>query len=113
MISEDNIDFLRERDARYIIGTPKSQLKTFEHELLDESNWAEVQPGVEVKLVEHPDGGACEQYVLCRSSARREKEAAILDLQRQRLLAKLEQTDAALRRRPARDPGKIERRIGR
>jgi transposase len=113
MVSEENIDFLREREAQYLVGTPKSQLKKFESELLEESDWTQVQAGVEVKLVEHPDGQGNEQYVLCRSSARRQKEAAMLELQRQRLLAKLERTDASLRKRSARDPGKIERRVGR
>jgi hypothetical protein len=113
MVSEENIDFLRERGARYIIGTPKSQLKAFEAKLLEESDWHEVQSGVEVKLVAHPDGPPDEQYVLCRSSARREKELAMLERQRVRLRAQLEKTDASLQRRPAKDAGKIERRIGR
>ena len=30
MMSEENIDFLRERSARYMVGTPKSHLKRFE-----------------------------------------------------------------------------------
>ena len=60
MISEDNIDFLRSREARYIVGTPKSQLKQFEPQLLEKENWAQVQDGVEVKLVPHPDGGCDE-----------------------------------------------------
>ncbi len=51
--------------------------------------------------------------MLCRSSDRREKEAAILEQQRQRLLARLQKTDASLRKRPVQDAGKIERRIGR
>ena len=68
MVSEDNLDFLRERQARYIVGTPKQHMRRFEAQLLDQSDWAEVQPGVEVKLVEHPDGDGREQYVLCRSS---------------------------------------------
>lgn len=51
--------------------------------------------------------------MLCRSSARREKELAMLERQRQRLRAQLDQTHATLQRRPAKDPGKIERRIGR
>jgi hypothetical protein len=78
MVSEENIEFLRERGARYLVGTPRSQLRTFEAALLDKADWAEVQPGVEVKLVAHPDGAEGEQYVLCRSSARREKELAML-----------------------------------
>src|SRR6185312_17505118 len=103
MVSEDNIEFLRERGARYLVGTPKSQLKAFEAQLLDDQEWTEVQPGVEVKLVAHPDGGAGEQYVLCRSSARREKEIAMLERQRQRLRAQLDKTHATLQRRPAKD----------
>jgi len=113
MISEENIDFLRERQARYLVGTPKSQLKKFEAQLLEDKDWAEVQDGVEVKLVAHPDGAGAEQYVLCRSSARRKKEAAMIELARQRLRAQLDKTHASLQRRPARDAGKIERRIGR
>jgi transposase len=113
MISEENLDFLRARDARYLVGTPKSQLKKFQTQLLDQEHWSEVQPGVEVKLVAHPDGGPGEQYILCRSSARRQKEAAMIELARQRLRAQLDKTHAALQRRPAKDPGPVERRIGR
>jgi transposase len=113
MVSEENIDFLRERGARYIVGTPKTQLKAFEAKLLEQEDWKEVEPGVEVKLVAHPDGSPEEQYVLCRSSARREKELAMLEGQRLRLRAQLDKTHASLVRRPAKEPGKIERRIGR
>src|SRR4029077_9342581 len=73
---------------------------------------SQVQPGGEVKLVAHPDGKGREQYILCRSLARQQKEAAMLELKRQRLLAKLQQTDVSLRKRPCKDPGQIERRIG-
>ena len=113
MISEENLDFLRAREARYLVGTPKSQLKAFQSQLLDKEQWSEVQPGVEVKLVAHPDGGPGEQYILCRSSARRQKEAAMIELARQRLRAQLDKTHASLQRRPAKDPGPVERRIGR
>ncbi len=113
MISEENIDFLRERQACYLVGTPKSQLKAFQAQLLEQDHWAQVQEGVEVKLVAHPDGDADEQYVLCRSSARRQKEVAMMELARKRLRAQLDKTDASLRQRAARDAGLIERRIGR
>jgi len=113
MISEENIDFLRTRQAYYLVGTPKSRLKKFQAHLLEQENWAQVQAGVEVKLVPHPDGGTDEQYVLCRSNARREKEVAMLELARQRLRAQLDKTHASLQKRPARDAGLIERRIGR
>lgn len=113
MVSEDNVDFLRAREARYLVGTPKKQLKTFEKQLLEKEHWKEVQAGLEVKLVPHPDGLGREQYVLCRSVARQEKEKAMLELQRQRLRAKLDQTARGLQRRPAKDPAAVERRIGR
>jgi len=113
MISEENLDFLRQRDARYLVGTPKRQLKKFQAQLLDQKDWAQVQAGVEVKRVAHPDGGPGEQYILCRSSARRQKEAAMIELARQRLRAQLDKTHASLQRRPVKDPGPIERRIGR
>lgn len=113
MISEDNIDFLRSRAARYLVGTPKSQRKAFEAQLLEKEHWAKVQAGVEVKLVAHPDGGTDEQFVLCRSSARRDKEVAMLELARKRLRAQLDKAHASLQKRPARDAGVIERRIGR
>jgi transposase len=113
MISEENLNFLRARDARYIVGTPKRQLKQFQAQLLEEQDWTLVQAGVEAKLVAHPDGGVGEQYVLCRSVARRQKEAAMIELARQRLRAQLDKTHASLQRRPAPDVGVIERRIGR
>jgi len=113
MISEENIDFLRERKARYIVGTPKSRLKAFEAQLLDKEHWAQVQEGVEVKLVAHPDEGTDEQYVLCRSRARRQKEAAMIELARKRLRTQLDKTHAYLQKRAVRDAGLIERRIGR
>jgi transposase len=51
--------------------------------------------------------------VLCRSKARRQKEEAMIELARQRLRARLDQTHASLQRRPAKDPGPVERRLGR
>jgi hypothetical protein len=33
MVSEENIEFLRAKGARYIVGKPKSQLPQFEKEL--------------------------------------------------------------------------------
>ena len=113
MISEENIDFLRERDARYLVGAPKSQLKRFQAQLLDGQDWLEAQPGVEVKLAAHPDVDPAEQYILCRSSARRQKEAAMIELARQRLRVQLDKTHASLQRHPVKDSGPIERRIGR
>ena len=112
MISEENLDYLRQKQALYIVGTPKGRLKLFERQLLEKENWHEVEQGVEVKILEHPDEGSCERYVLCRSRSRHEKEAAMLRGQRERLRKQLEQIDISLRKKPASRPDLIERRIG-
>ena len=112
MVSEENIDFLRERGAQYLVGTPKAQLRRFEAALLEEQNWQQVRPDVDVKLLPHPDGLGREQFVLCRSQARREKEKAMLARQEQRLWQKLLEMDQSLQKRPA-PAGRIERRVGR
>jgi len=112
LVSEENLAYLRERQALYLVGTPKGRLRQFEREVLERRDWREVEPGVEVKLIEHPDGRGEERYVLCRSVARREKEAAMLCGQRERLRARLLEIDASLRKRPQ-PPELVERRIGR
>lgn len=112
MVSEENLEYLREKHALYIVGTPKSRLRKFERELLLQTDWQQVEHGVEVKLIDHPDGQGQEHYVLCRSAARHEKEAAMLRRQLQRLRFKLDEIDASLRKRPGK-PEKVERRIGR
>jgi transposase len=113
MVSEQNIAFLRKRKARYLVGTPKSQLRDFENQLLEREGWQEVQDGLEARLLPHPDGEGHEQYVLCRSSARAEKERAMLTRQSERLCEELGKIDAALRRQPEPDLEKLGRRIGR
>lgn len=113
MVSEANIDFLRRRGARYIVGTPKSQLRAYHTQLAEIENWVEVESGVEACLVDHPDGEGNERFVLCRSGARAEKERAMLDKQMERLTEELAKMDRSLQCKSQRDWGKIERRIGR
>jgi len=74
LVSEENLQMLRARDGRYIVGTPKATLRRFEQYLL-EQDWTEVQPGVEVKRV----AGDSDQeiFVLARSRDRRAKEQAM------------------------------------
>src|SRR3990172_8734494 len=75
MVSEENIESLQSCGARYLVGTPKSMLRKFEHELIDK-DWQEVQPGVEVKLCPAPDGTE-ESFVLCRSEGRKDKGTSL------------------------------------
>jgi transposase len=113
MVSEGNLAFLRARKASYIVGTPKAQLRQFEAQLLEGKDWQQVRADVEVKLVPHPDGQGREQFVLCRSAARREKEKAMLERQAERLFAQLVTLDASLRKKPNANLGAVGRRLGR
>ena len=74
MVSEDNLKFLRAGGRRYIVGTPKSQLKRFEKELLVD-DWERIRDGLEVKRCPSPDGR--ESFILCRSAERTIKEKQI------------------------------------
>jgi len=110
IVSEENLAALRRRGGQYLVGTPRSKLKQFEAELLA-GGWDRVRDDVEVKRVAMPGGE--ETYVLCRTTARREKEKAI----RRRFSARMEKALSQLAQRVAsgklKDRGKIERRLGR
>lgn len=111
MVSEENLEFMRMTNARYLVGTPKALLKKFEQELLTK-DWHEVAPGVEVSLVQSPEDTE-ETFVLCRSLGRKEKENAILN----RFVTRLEEKLTKLAEQAAtgriKDKQKIERQIGR
>lgn len=94
IVSEENLDFLRECGAKYIVGTPRAVLKKFEKEL-DQRDWVAVEFGVEVKIVKHPEHGE-EKFILCRSEGRKEKERAMLERQVQRFDEKLQETKTAI-----------------
>jgi transposase len=111
MVSEENLQFMRDRQGRYIVGTSKSMLPSFEQALL-EKGWAEVEAGVEVKLCPGPDGQ--ETFILCRSAARREKEKAMHERFEKRIeesLITLAARLAKAKRKP--DRSQVERQIGR
>jgi transposase len=75
MVSAANVEFFKEGNRRYIMGTHKTLLRRYEKQLIA-SDWNTVHDGLEVKLCTDPDGGA-ETFILCRSTARREKEKAM------------------------------------
>ena len=75
MISEENIEFLKDGKRRYIVGTPKGMLKKFEQPLLD-GDWHAIRDGLEVKRCVSPDDDA-ETFILCRSRDRGEKEKSL------------------------------------
>jgi len=110
IISEENLASLRKRGGQYLVGTPRSKLRRVERELL-EGGWVRVRDEVEAQLVPMPTG--TETYVLCHSTARREKEQAI----RRRFSARMERALKHLAQRvekgQLKDRQKIERRLGR
>jgi len=112
MASAANLAWLRQTGRRYIIGAPKSELKTFGAELARPDGWRTVQDGVEVKLARHPETG--ETAILCRSADRRSKEKAMHDKFSRRITAALERLAARIARSKKRlDPAPVNRQIGR
>ena len=111
MVSEENLEYMREVGARYVVGTHKAMLKKFERQFL-EQDWEEVHPGVDVKLCHSPEG-TDEIFVLCRSCGRKEKENAILSRFVTRLETKLDNLARQAEAGKVRDRQKVERRIGR
>lgn len=111
MVSEENLDWMRSRGATYLVGTPKSQLRSYQAALLDHKEWQRIRNGLEVKLVVGPTGE--EKFILCRSQDRAAKEKAMLDRQLERLRAELCKLDAALRQHSNKDLEAVGRRIGR
>ena len=109
MVSKDNMTFLGAEGRRYIVGTPRSQLKQFERKLL-ERDWQKIREGLEVKLCPSPNGE--EVYILCRSADRREKEKAMHARFEQRIAAGLEKLAAECERKKV-AVGLAERRVGR
>ena len=108
MICEENLVFLREGGRKYIVGTPKRMLRTFERELLSE-DWESIREGLEVKLVPSPDGA--ETFILCRSADRREKEKAMHERFAHRIEEGLKQLEASCKKRKCK-PVTIAKRLG-
>jgi hypothetical protein len=96
MVSEDNIEFLKQSGRQYILGTPRGMLRRFERELLAEG-WQSIRNGLEVKLCAAPDGD--ETFILCRSADRREKEKAMHDRFEKRIEEGLEKIEEACTKR--------------
>jgi len=104
MARAENIAWLRETGRRYVLGTPKAELRKWAPAPADKTQWREIREGIEVKLCGAPDGGA-ETFILVRSRERVEKEKAM----HQRFSARIEQGLAKLRRRIAKSPKRLNR----
>ena len=128
MVSEKNLEFLRQGKRRYLVGTPKAMLKKYEQDLLS-GDWHTIREGIEVQLLpippdeddETPADGAApddtakqphEIFILCRSRDRVKKDEGIL----RRFEQKIEERLRAMATRcekQCRDVQKVEREVGR
>ena len=112
MVSAQNIAWLNETGRRYVIGTPRSELKRWARQLADRTDWRRIREDVEVKICRGPEGN--ETFLLCRSAARVEKERAMHERFSKRIEAGLEQMARRIAKAKRRlDPGVLERQIGR
>jgi transposase len=109
IVSEENLAAIRKRGGHYLTGTPRSQMKKFEAELLKE-DWTRVRPEVEVKKVAIPQGE--ETYILCRTSGRKEKEKAIRSRFSNSMETALKGLEKAILTGRLKDRNKMERRLG-
>jgi transposase len=75
MVSAENIAWLNDTGRRYVIGTPRSELRRWAKQLADKTDWRRIREDVEVKICRGPEGN--ETFLLCRSASRIEKERAM------------------------------------
>src|SRR6202171_462168 len=109
IVSEENLAAIRKRGGQYLTGTPRSQMKQFEAELLKQ-DWTQVRPEVEVKKVAISAGE--ETYILCRTTGRKEKEKAIRSRFSNSMEKALQGLEKAIAAGRLKDRNKMERRLG-
>jgi transposase len=72
IVSEANLENLRQRGGQYVVGTPRHQLEAYAQELL-QGTWSQINDSVQVQLIAQEQ----ETYVLARSVQRAKKEEAM------------------------------------
>jgi transposase len=112
MVNAENIAWLNATARRYVIGTPRTELRRFAKEIAEKTDWRQIREDIEVKVCRGPDG--TETFLLCRSASRSEKEKAI----HERFSKRIEEGLNSLGRRIEKsqsplDRGELERQIGR
>jgi transposase len=113
IVSEQNLEKLRQRGALYVVGTPKSRLKSYEqprHRMSGlAGEWQTVAEAVQVQLI--AEGG--ETYVLARSQSRAQKEQAMRAWVIRGLMRDLVRLRRAIRLGQLVDGVKVAHRLGR
>jgi transposase len=108
VVSETNLQKLRENGAQYVVGTPRSRLKQYETALLT-GTWQKISKEVQVQLL--PEGN--ETFVLARSADRAKKEEAMRRRQVRGLMRDLVRLRRGIRHGTLKDEAKILMRVGR
>jgi len=108
LVSEANLQRLRERGGQYVVGTPRHQLKAYERALLA-GDWQQIRDAVQVQLIPAEQ----ETYVLARSADRAKKEAAMRWRQIRGLMRDLVKLRRSIRQGTLVDPDKVLMRLGR
>jgi transposase len=109
VVSEENLEKLRERNGTYVVGTPRSRLKEFEAELLGQ-DWRKVRGQVDVKLRSGKDG---DTYIIARSTKRRAKENAMRRNNMRELYDSLKKTASSIKKGLLRNYDVLVKRLGR
>jgi transposase len=112
MVSQQNIAWLNDTGRRYVIGTPKAELKRFAKQIEERADWRHIRDDVEVKICHGPEGK--ETFLLCRSASRVDKERAMHERFKQRIEAALQSLERRIQKstKPL-ERAAIERQIGR
>ena len=108
VVSEANLERLRQRGAQYVVGTPRRQLKQYEQQLLA-GDWQKISNEVKVQLL--PEGE--ESFVLARSEDRAKKEATMRGRQVGGLMRDLVCLRRGIRRGTIKHSEEILMRVGR
>lgn len=112
MVSEDNLEWLRTGGRRYLVGTPRTEMKRWATELSAKEGWKNVREGLEVKQCAGPDGA--ETFLLCRSRERHAKEQAMHQRATEHIRDELGKLGGRLKRARTRvDRGSVDRQVGR
>jgi len=110
VVSEANLEAIRRRQGKYLVGTPRNQMKQFETELLKDG-WVQVRPEIEIRQVTIPGGE--ETYILCRTPRRKEKEKAIRKRFSARMEDALKRLAKTIETGRLKDRNRMERQLGR
>jgi transposase len=110
MVSEKTLALLRSEGRRYIVGTPRGQLRQFEAQLSSVEGWEKITEGLTAKLIVAEDGK--EWLILCRSEARGGKEKAMLGRFEERIEAGLKKLAESCAGERKLWQAKVERRVG-